>query len=136
MKSEKLNPLSRWNVMEHVGRVLLASLFILGGVNKLLNWSSTAERMANSGLEPAQLLLVMTVALELGGGLWLAWGRRHAWLPGIALALFTITTNLVFHRFWEMLAPIQALELSLFFKNIAIAGALIMASARLAMRRE
>ena len=112
-----------------VGRVALASLFVLGGVNKLLNFSTTAQRMSVAGLVPAQLLLPLTIFLELGAGMLLARGGRWAWPAGLALALFTITTNVVFHRFWELSGPLRGLELSLFFKNISIAGALLYCAA-------
>jgi putative oxidoreductase len=115
------------------GRAALASLFVLGGINKLLTWNEVSARMASVGLEPVALLLPATVLLELGGGLLLAAGVRKwqaaAW-AAVALSAFTLVTNAVFHRFWEMAPPVRALELSLFFKNVAIAGALWMFAAQ------
>lgn len=43
--------------------------------------------------------------------------------------MFTLATNAVFYRFWEFSEPIASLEVSLFFKNVAIAGALIFVAA-------
>lgn len=109
-----------------LGRIGLASLFLLGGLNKLLNYSETAESMQQVGLEPALLLLPTVVALELIGGTVVAVGRRFVPLAAYALAGFTLLTNLAFHDFWNMDGERAALELSLFFKNIAIAGALLL----------
>ena len=111
------------------GRIGLASLFVLGGVNKLLNFSITSQRMSAVGLVPAELLLPLTIMLELGAGMLVARGGRWAWPAGLALALFTLATNIIFHRFWALSGPLRDLELSLFFKNISIAGALVYCAA-------
>ena len=113
-----------------LGTVAVASLFLLGGVNKLFNWQTTFERMETAGLTPAAFLLPMTIALELAGGLALIYGRWPAVTAGALLAVFTLATNLFFHRFWEFDGRIAELELSLFFKNVAIAGALVVIAAR------
>jgi putative oxidoreductase len=122
-----MNPLALIpsSLLIHLGRIVLASLFILGGLNKIMNYDATLAMIRGAGLEPAAVLLPPTILLELGGGLLLAFGRRFAALTALALAGFTIATNIVFHRFWVMSGPEAALQLSLFFKNISIAGGLL-----------
>lgn len=110
-----------------VGRVVLASLFVLGGLNKLMNYGATQVQMSEVGLWPA--LLPLVIALELGGGLVVALGRWGAVFAALALAAFTLVTNIFFHDFWAMSGEIAALELSLFFKNVSIAGGLLFAAA-------
>lgn len=112
----------------HVGRVGLASLFLLGGVNKIANFTETAERMESVGLVPAFALLPATIALELIGGAMIAFQVRFAWIAALFLSVFTLATNFYFHAFWKLEGDLRALELSLFFKNIAIAGALVFAA--------
>lgn len=114
-----------------IGRWGLASLFILGAVSKVTAYAETASRMESVGLSPAAILLPMTILLEGFGGLLFASGTRFAQFAGIALAVFTIATNLYFHRFWEAGDALGALERSLFFKNIAVTGALVCISAAL-----
>lgn len=109
----------------HVGRIGLASLFLLGGINKIANFAPTAERMESVGLAPALLLLPVTIALELVGGTMVAFRLRFAWIAALTLAIFTQATNVYFHRFWELSGQLAELELSLFFKNVAVTGALI-----------
>jgi putative oxidoreductase len=121
--------LTTWMLI--AGRCGLASLFILGAVSKTMSYGETAARMESAGLAPAVLLLPLTILLEGAGGLLLASGTRFAPYAGLALAVFTLATNVYFHRFWEMDAGVAPLELSLFFKNIAIAGALLSVSATL-----
>jgi putative oxidoreductase len=120
--------------LEHTGRFLLASLFILAGINKIMNFAPTLLRMHEAGMPMSEVLLPITIALELGGGALLAWGRWGAASAALALAIFTLATNAVFHRFWHMPAATAQLELSLFFKNVAITGALLMLSAQLWQR--
>lgn len=116
------------------GRIILASLFILAGLNKILNYEATLAMMRGAGLEPATLLLPPTILLELGGGALVAFGRRFAAFAAIALAGFTLVTNIVFHNFWSMQGPEAALQLSLFFKNVSIAGALLFIAGVVAKR--
>jgi putative oxidoreductase len=108
-----------------LGRVTLASLFLLAGINKVLNYGPTLVMMREAGIEPALLLLPLTILLELGAGGLIARGRRLAAVSAIILAIYTLATNLFFHRFWELSGVVAELQLSLFFKNIAIFGALL-----------
>lgn len=108
------------------GRISLGGFFVLAGVNKITNYAATEAFMEAGGL-PA-ILLPLVIALEVGGGLLVAIARpaRPAVAAALALAAFTVLTNVVFHRFWELEGQMAQLELSLFFKNLAIAGGLLM----------
>jgi putative oxidoreductase len=121
--------LTLWMLL--IGRCGLASLFVLGAFNKSIAYVETATRMDGVGLSPAFILLPLTMLLEGAGGLLLASGTRFAPYAGLALAVFTLATNWYFHRFWEVDATLAPLERSLFFKNIAVTGALLFVSASL-----
>ena len=109
-----------------LGRAVLGGFFVLAGLNKVLNYADTQSYMDAAGLDTS--LLPFVILLELVGGAVVAAGRPRMVLPwaAIALAGFTVLTNLFFHRFWSVEAELAQLELSLFFKNLAIAGALLM----------
>jgi len=111
------------------GRLLVALIFILGGLNKILNYSETLVLMKGAGLEPASVLLPITILLELGAALLVAIGGRRAIVPAIALAIFTLATNYFFHDFWDVDDTLRAMQLSLFVKNISIVGALLFIAA-------
>ncbi len=81
--------------------------------------------MARVGLEPAGLLLPLVIGLEIVAGALIAIGRWYVSIAALALAGFTLATNVAFHDFWAMEGERAALELSLFFKNVSIAGALL-----------
>jgi putative oxidoreductase len=111
------------------GRVTVASLFILAAINKVLNYGVYVDMMKAAGMPMVDVLLPLTILLEGVGGLMVAANARYAWLAGLALAVFTIATNLIFHRFWELDGRLAQLELSLFFKNVSVAGALVFIAA-------
>ncbi|MEL6466939.1 MAG: hypothetical protein AAFQ58_18400 [Pseudomonadota bacterium] len=53
-----------------------------------------------------------------------------AWAAALVLVLHTLTVNILFHPFWSVPADLARKELSLFFKNVAVIGGLmIVASA-------
>ncbi len=81
--------------------------------------------MSQAGLPLVELLLPLTIALELFGGLLVLAGKRFHVEAAILLALFTLSTNLVFHDFWAMAEPERSVELSLFLKNLVVIGALL-----------
>ena len=108
------------------GRVIIGVFFVLAGISKIMDYAAVGETMAGVGLLPA--LLPLVIALEIGGGAVVMVGRpvRYVWGVALVLAAFTLLTNFYFHRFWELDGVMHRLELSLFFKNLAIAGALLM----------
>ena len=109
-----------------IGRVGLASLFLLGGLNKILNYGGVLDQMSGEGLPMPSILLPLVILLEVAGGLAVAIGRNLVVPFALALALFTCATNVIFHDFWTMVGERAQLELALFFKNISITGALIL----------
>jgi len=105
-----------------IGRCLLASLFILAAINKVVSYDSALQKMSEVDLVFEQLLLPLVILLEGLGGLVIALGFRYSWVAALILAVYTLSTNVFFHRFWELSGELQTTELSLFFKNIAICG--------------
>ena len=103
------------------GRVLLAALFILAGVAKLLGPAPFRAHMDAVGV-PRWLLPVVTV-FEIGAGLSLAAGWRTPVGAGL-LAGFCVLTAVVFHR-----KVADRAERTLLVKDLALAGALAMIAA-------
>ena len=115
----------------HLGRIVFASLFILGGLDKLADPAPSLAMMAEAGLPASGALIWLVVAVELGLGLAVAsggWiiGRRSAALAALGLIVHTTAVNMLFHDFWTMDGTRARLELSLFYKNVAIMGGLAM----------
>jgi putative oxidoreductase len=111
-----------------MGRVLLASIFILSGPGKIFNASATAAFMSTGGLPNWPTLAVLVGILEVVAGLALAVGT---FTRGSALALsaFTVLATLAFHAYWSAPIDQQLVQQLMFSKNIAIAGALLFVAA-------
>ncbi|MBY6128421.1 MULTISPECIES: DoxX family protein [Qipengyuania] len=107
---------SRNDVVLLAARVMLAALFILAGVNKLGGMEGTVGYIAAMGLPLPELVYIGTVALEIGAGLMLAVGFK-ARFAATALGIFTVLAAVIFHRDFS-----QQMELTMFLKNLAIAG--------------
>jgi len=105
-------------------RVLLAQVFIVSGFGKLKAFTATAAFMANLGIPAPQAMLVLTITLELGGGLLLLLGWQARWLA-IAFFGFTFLTAIVVHPFWSADAQSVGGQLNNFMKNLAIMGGML-----------
>lgn len=111
-----------------VGRVLLALMFILSGVDKLMHIDGNTAFMASGGLPAWPVLTVLVGLIELIGGLAVATGFHARW-AALALALFTLAASLLYHRYWSLPADQQMVQQLLFMKNIAVAGGMLVLSA-------
>lgn len=101
-----------------IGRVLLALMFVLAGLNKIPGYAGTQGFMESMGVPG--MLLPLVIALELLGGLVLMLGW-HTRITAFLLAGFTLIATLIFH------ANIGDQTQYLFFmKNLSITGGLLM----------
>ena len=107
-----------------LGRILVGQIFLLSGINKVFHFSQTAAGMAAKGLPMAELLLVLTIIIEVGGSLMIILGWR-ARLAAIVFFLWLIPVTLVFHDFWAVPENQKLMQLINFQKNIAIMGAML-----------
>ncbi|WP_051974780.1 DoxX family protein [Cupriavidus necator] len=106
------------------GRALLGVLFLLSGIFKIGGFAGVAAWMASAGLPLASVLLVLTIAVEVGGGLTLITGWNARW-GALVLALFLVPVSLVFHGFWSADVANYQNQFNHFFKNIAILGGML-----------
>jgi putative oxidoreductase len=107
------------------GRILLALIFLLSGLNKFAAWEGTAAYMASKGMPIVPFFLVSAALVELAGGLSVALGFR-ARVGAAALFLFLIPTSLIFHNFWALEGMEQQVQMAMFMKNLAIMGGLLL----------
>jgi putative oxidoreductase len=81
--------------------------------------------MAQKGVPLATVALVITLLIEIGGGLMVltGFGARYA---AIIIFLWLIPVTLVFHHFWGIPAEQQQDQMVNFLKNVAIMGGLLL----------
>ena len=110
------------------GRILMAMYFILPGIMKITGFDGTADYMAAHGMVFIPFFLILTIIIQIGGGLCLAVGYRVQ-LVSFLLAGLVLVISLVMHNFWTMEAGLQkAHEMQNFIKNMAVmAGLLLLA---------
>ena len=112
------------NAASLIGRILLALIFITSGWGKIGGFEGTAGYMASKGLPMVQVLLVLTILIELGGGILLAVGYKARW-AALAIALFLVPVTFIFHRYWGIPADEVMNQTNHFFKNVAIIGGML-----------
>jgi putative oxidoreductase len=115
-------PLRGWTLP---ARVLMAVIFLVAGVRKLMTYGATLGYFAKLGIPLADVVLPLTIALEIGGGLLLIAGWRVQWVAG-ALALFTLATAFAAHAFWAADAAQFNAQLNNFLKNVAMVGGFLL----------
>jgi putative oxidoreductase len=106
-------------VLPLIGRVLVAIIFIMGGIGKLAAPGPTQGYIAAMGLPAPLLAYVVALVVELGGGVLLLVGYRTKIVAAV-LAVFCVVTALVFHH-----ALGDQNQMIHFLKNLAMAGGLL-----------
>ena len=110
------------------GRFLLALMFVLAGFSKITGFAGTVGYMASKGIPAAEVLAVLTILLELGGGLALMAGFHARW-AALGLALFTLLASVIFHNFWAVAEAQKMVQQLMFMKNLSVVGGLLMVAA-------
>ena len=105
-------------VIQLFGRVMLALIFIMAGVGKIMDPAGTVGYMNSMGVPG--ILLWPTIALEILGGIAIAIGYKTR-LAAFALAGFALLAAVLFHTNFA-----DKMQMILFLKNIAIAGGLLL----------
>lgn len=114
----------RFNI-QWVARVLMSALFLIAGIRKILAFKATVGYFAAIGLPFSEVVTALVILIEAGGGIALILGWRLKPLA-LGLAIYTVATAFVGHRFW-LADPAQfSGQLNNFFKNIAIAGGFLL----------
>ncbi len=106
-----------------IGRILMAAIFLISGIGKLMAPEMTIGYIDAMGLPFPTLGYVLAIAVEVGGGLQLILGYNTR-TTALLLAAFSIITGLVFHH--ALGDQNQMIHL---LKNFAMAGGLLQVAA-------
>ena len=112
-----------------LGRCLLGLYFLVPGLSKITGYSGTLAYMQLHNVPFSDLLLPVTIVLQVGGGLALLSGFRIR-DTALMLAGLTIAINIGMHDFWNTYPAVSSdRETQNFVKNLAIfAGLLVLSS--------
>ncbi|AAQ00051.1 MULTISPECIES: DoxX family protein [Prochlorococcus] len=110
-------------VLDFLGRVFLASTFVVAIPSKFLNYPVVLNTIIQKGIPETQanILLVAAIFLLISGSLALVFGKDQK-IGAIFLLIFLVPTTIIFH-----LKPFQP---QAFFMNTGLTGALILAITR------
>ncbi|WP_018238247.1 DoxX family protein [Ensifer sp. BR816] len=106
-----------------VGRLLLAVVFVVSGVEKLADPSGTIAYISAANMPLPAVAYAGALIAELGGGILLILGYQTR-LAALVLATFTLASALGFHLEFD-----DQNQLIHFMKNIAIAGGFLQVAA-------
>lgn len=103
------------------GRIFIAAIFLLSGINKISAFEGTQGYMEAFGVPG--LLLPLVIAFEIIAALAIIVGFKTR-IAALALAVFTLATAVVFHSNFGDQA-----EFISFMKNLAITGGFLFLAA-------
>ena len=108
-----------------LARILLMILFVIFGWSKLTGFSGTASYMASTGLPLPTLSAAIAVIMEFVVGMAIVIGFYTRPLA-LVLGLYTLAAAIIGHQFWNMDDPERIGAMINFYKNVSIAGGLLL----------
>ncbi|MBR9997464.1 MAG: DoxX family protein [Cyclobacteriaceae bacterium] len=106
-----------------IARLFFSLLFIISGLNHLLNLERMAGFVRQKNVPAPKLVVILTGAAIIFGGISILLGL---WVKAGAmiLTIFLVVTAFFLHNFWEKEDPLEkANDMNHFLKDIALAGA-------------
>ncbi len=107
-----------------LARTMLAALFLVSGVRKITGYAGTLGYMTKFGVPMVEALLVLTIVVEIAGGLMLIFGYKARFAAAL-LALFVLIVTPIFHAFWAVEPAQFGNQLNHFLKNASVVGGLL-----------
>ncbi len=108
------------NLIPLMARILLAAIFLMSGLGKIMEPTGTLQYMAAYGMPLTGLFLVGAIGLQVVGGISLLLGYKARW-GSILLVVFLLPATLIFHTKFS-----DQIQMIMFMKNLAILGGLLM----------
>lgn len=97
-----------------VGRLLIALIFLISGINKISGYEGTQGYMEAMGVPGGLLPLVIVTEIVLGLAVIVGYRTR---LAAFGLAGFTLLSGILFHANFD-----DQMQMIMFMKNLAITG--------------
>jgi putative oxidoreductase len=106
-------------------RLLLSALFVIFGVRKVMDFPGTVSQMAQLHVPLPTLAAGVATFMELPVASAVALGACTQ-VAALLLALYTLGTALIGHRYWTVAAAARVDSMDGFYKNLAIIGGLLL----------
>jgi uncharacterized membrane protein YphA (DoxX/SURF4 family) len=116
-----------WPWILPVARIALTSAYLIGGVQKLVDFTGAVAEQAHFGLQPAWLWAAAAIIVELAGSLLVIVGR-WVWLGAGSLGVLTAVAMLTANSFWTMTGHDRFIALNAFFEHLGLIGGFVLVS--------
>src|SRR3984957_8445927 len=116
-----------WPWLLPVARIALASAFLIGGVQKLVDFPGAVAEQAHFGLQPAWLWAAAAIIVELAGSALVIFGR-WVWLGAGGLGVLTAVAMLTANNFWAMTGHDRFIALNAFFEHLGLIAGFVLVS--------
>lgn len=113
------------DVLILLARLLLMSLFLVTGWQKLTNFSGTVTYMSSIGAPAPTLSTIISIIMEFFVGIALIIGVFTRQLA-LLYVVFVLATALVGHHYWTLEGAARHENQINFFKNMSIMGGLLL----------
>jgi uncharacterized membrane protein YphA (DoxX/SURF4 family) len=124
VKNQVANKLRAAPILRVVSRACLVSPYFVSGAVKALNFEEGLMEMRQFNLEPAAVILMSTIAIQLVASSLIIGGRMVMTAAG-TLIVFTILATYVAHDFWSIDDTVaRSHQANAFLANLGLAGGL------------
>jgi uncharacterized membrane protein YphA (DoxX/SURF4 family) len=110
-----------------IARTALVSAFLIGGIQKLVDFPAAAAEQAHFGLQPAWLWAAAAIVVELGGSALVIFGR-WMWLGAGGLGVLTAVAMLTANDFWAKTGDDRFMAINSFFEHLGLVAGLVLIS--------
>jgi uncharacterized membrane protein YphA (DoxX/SURF4 family) len=116
-----------WPWLLPLSRIALVSAYLIGGIQKLADFTDAIAEQAHFGLEPAWLWAIAAIVVEIGGSALVIVGR-FVWLGAGGLGVLTAIAMLAANNFWTMEGQDRFMALNAFFEHLGLIAGLVLVS--------
>lgn len=110
-----------------IARAALVSAFLIGGIQKLVDFHGAVAEQAHFGLQPAWLWATAAIVVELGGSALVIIGR-WVWLGAGGLGVLTAVAMFTANDFWAMIGHDRFMATNAFFEHFGLVAGLVLIS--------
>ena len=123
-----------WPWLLPAARIALTSAFLIGGIQKLVDFPGAVAEQAHFGLQPAWLWATAAITVELAGSALVIVGR-WVWLGAGGLGVLTAVAMLTANNFWAMTGHDRFIALNAFFEHLGLIAGFFLVSV-MAVRKQ
>jgi uncharacterized membrane protein YphA (DoxX/SURF4 family) len=116
-----------WPWLWPLARLALVSAFLIGGIQKLVDFPAAVAEQAHLGLQPAWLWAAAAILVELGGSALVIFGR-WVWLGAGSLGVLTAVAMLTANDFWAKIGQDRFMATNAFFEHLGLVAGLVLIS--------